>query len=135
MGRFVKDSDITRPFRDRLDQRAQSDWKFQAGLFSLQFAEEVAKQLQRKAMTRAQLAKLLGTSRAYVTQLLNGKTNLTIETLFRICNAVDIQPNIELKASVLEPSLLIRGESATYQIVLKGKSLPAKEMREYEEAH
>lgn len=133
MGRFVKGSEITRPFRERLEEKAQSDWKFQANVFSLQFAEAIAKQLERKDMTRAQLAKALGTSRAYVTQLLKGKTNLTVETLYRICHAVDIQPNIGLNEPVFDLSTMTRGESGRDELILKGKPLQAKEVGDYEE--
>lgn len=135
MGRFVKESEITRRFRERLEEKAESDWKFQASVFSLEFAEAIAKQLDRKDMSRAQLAKALGTSRAYVTQLLKGKTNLTVETLYKICHAVDIQPNIALTEPTFDPSRMTRGESGTDELILKGKPLQAREVGDYEEVH
>lgn len=135
MGHFVRDSEITRHFRDRVEEKAESDWKFQASVFSLEFAETVAKQLDRKEMSRAQLAKVLGTSRAYVTQLLKGKTNLTLETLYKICHAVDIQPSIALTESTFDPTTMTRGVSGKDELVLKGKPLRTREVGEYEEVH
>lgn len=43
--------------------------------------ERLAEMMSEKALSKADLARALGTSRAYVTNLLSGRTNLTLRTL------------------------------------------------------
>jgi transcriptional regulator with XRE-family HTH domain len=55
----------------------------------LRVAEEVFLALERCGITRAELARRLGTSPAYVTKVLRGNANFTIETLARLAHALD----------------------------------------------
>jgi transcriptional regulator with XRE-family HTH domain len=47
-------------------------------------AETIAKLMARQKVSKADLARRLGKSRAWVTQLLSGKTNMTVRTLAEV---------------------------------------------------
>ncbi len=50
----------------------------------LEFTAELYQLLQRKGMTKADLARAIGTSQAYVTKVFRGDANFTIETMVRL---------------------------------------------------
>lgn len=51
---------------------------------SLEFTEEVIARMEALGISRAELARRLGTSPAYITKLLRGTTNFTLDTMIRI---------------------------------------------------
>ena len=46
---------------------------------------------ERKALTQKQLAERMNCSQQYISKILKGKENLSLETLTKIENALDIQ--------------------------------------------
>jgi transcriptional regulator with XRE-family HTH domain len=58
--------------------------------------EVIAAEMAKKGMTKAALAKELGRSKAYVSQLLGGSRNMTLRTLAEIAHALDVQPEFRL---------------------------------------
>lgn len=54
-----------------------------------EFIEEVCHLLEEKNVSRAELARRLGTSRAYVTKLLDGNANFTLATMVKVAMALD----------------------------------------------
>lgn len=50
---------------------------------------EVARAMEERGISRAELARRLGTSKAYVTKILRGDANFTLETLARLAHALD----------------------------------------------
>jgi transcriptional regulator with XRE-family HTH domain len=66
----------------------------------LAFAEQLEELLERRHMSRADLARRLGTSRAYVTRVLRAEFNLTLETIIRIGLALDARFVIGLQPTV-----------------------------------
>jgi DNA-binding phage protein len=59
-------------------------------------AWQLSKEMKRQGMSKAQLAKLMNTSRAQVDRILNAKGNVTIETLQRAAALVGRQLRLEL---------------------------------------
>ena len=59
-------------------------------------AWQLSKEMKRQGMSKAQLAKLMNTSRAQVDRILNAKGNVTIETLQRAAELVGRQLRLEL---------------------------------------
>ncbi|TAK72259.1 MAG: XRE family transcriptional regulator, partial [Dehalococcoidia bacterium] len=49
-----------------------------------------------RGVSRAELAERLGTSRAYVTKLLEGQENMTVKTLVRVANALEMKVAMKL---------------------------------------
>ena len=64
----------------------------------LAFAEQLEELLERRHMSRADLARRLGTSRAYVTRVLRAEFNLTLETMIRIGLALDARVSLGMVA-------------------------------------
>lgn len=52
--------------------------------------------LEDKGVSKSELARRLGKSRAYVTQVLSGSRNMTLGSLSDFCFALDIEPKIVL---------------------------------------
>lgn len=55
----------------------------------LDFTEDLARIMDNKDISRAELAKLVGTSPAYITKVFSGDANFTIETMTKFALAVD----------------------------------------------
>ena len=53
--------------------------------------------MQGQGITRSELAERLGTSRAFVTKLLSSHENLTMKTLVRVANALEMKVELRLR--------------------------------------
>lgn len=56
--------------------------------------EVISKLMEKKKVNKTQLADLLGRSKGYVTQLLNGRANMTLRTISNVFVALEAQLNI-----------------------------------------
>ncbi len=54
-----------------------------------EFTEDLCRLMEQRGVTKAELAKRLGSSPAYVTKALQGNTNFTIESMVRLTRALD----------------------------------------------
>ncbi len=54
----------------------------------IEFVEGLAREMEIRSITRAQLAGRIGASAAYITKVLRGDTNFTIETMVKLARAV-----------------------------------------------
>ncbi len=54
-----------------------------------EFIEDIFKLMEQKGVTAAELARRMDSSPAYVTRMLRGNTNFTIESMVRIAKALD----------------------------------------------
>jgi transcriptional regulator with XRE-family HTH domain len=52
---------------------------------------QISSAMQLHDVSRSELAERLGTSRAYVTKLLDGQENMTLKTLVRVANALEMK--------------------------------------------
>jgi transcriptional regulator with XRE-family HTH domain len=62
----------------------------------LDFAQKLGELLEARNMSRAELARRLGTSRAYVTRVLRAEFNLTLESMVKIALALDARVSLDL---------------------------------------
>ena len=67
-----------------------------AELAMLSFSEDVLEAMQAKSVTRAELARRLGTSPGHVTRLLSGSGNLTLATMTRMAFALGLELHTSL---------------------------------------
>jgi len=58
--------------------------------------EDLLVLLEDRQVTKADLAKKLGKSRSFVTQLLSGSRNMTLGTLSDICTVLDAKPSVRI---------------------------------------
>lgn len=67
---------------------------------AFKIAVQVQNRLHELNITQKDFADRLGVSRSYVTQILKGKTNMTISSLVKIASVLDMEPEINLKSYV-----------------------------------
>jgi len=70
--------------------------EFQKSNFILDVTEEICKILSEKNITRQELAEKLGKSKGFVSQILNGSRNMTLNTLVDVCIALDCTPRVKI---------------------------------------
>ena len=66
-----------------------------------EYLSRLSGHLRRRGMTQEQLGEVIGYSGAGVSSLLSGKTPLKIETLYEICDTLEINAPALLKESEL----------------------------------
>jgi transcriptional regulator with XRE-family HTH domain len=81
----------------------EKETEFLAAETARRFILEVEELMERRRITKAELARRMGISRARVTSLLNGRGNLTIRSMTAIAHALGRRPVIGLRR--LPPSL------------------------------
>lgn len=54
-----------------------------------EFTEDLARLMKEQGVTRAELARRLGTSRAYITKMLGGNANFTLLTMVKLAMVLD----------------------------------------------
>ena len=74
-------------FKDLFDTARQRD-TFQTAKIILDFTEGLYGLMQENKISRVELAKRLGSSPAYITKVLRGDINFTVETMVRLAKAV-----------------------------------------------
>lgn len=60
------------------------------------FTEALVRRMEEQGMSRAELARRLGTSQAYVTKVLRGNVNFTLATLVRLGQATGAEVRLDL---------------------------------------
>jgi transcriptional regulator with XRE-family HTH domain len=68
----------------------------QEGLI-LEVAEQVWAALERRGVSKQELAQRLGTGKSHVTQVLNGGRNMTLRTLSDIAEALNQRVHVQLR--------------------------------------
>ncbi|MEZ2758917.1 helix-turn-helix domain-containing protein [Providencia vermicola] len=58
--------------------------------------EDILIAMEDAGITQHKLANILGKSKSFVSQILNGKRNMTLRTLSNICFALDLKPTINI---------------------------------------
>lgn len=93
-------------------------WGFELAV--LDFADQVDTELERREMTRAELAERAGVKPSYISRVLNNPENITLQTLFRLANALEMDVKIDLKARRKE-----KAERPKVRRVQKGATVAA----------
>lgn len=76
------------PFADLFERFEQTDAYHIDGA-KVEISERIYVAMEEQGVSKAELARRLGKSRAYVTKILQGNVNFTIESLVRIARALD----------------------------------------------
>lgn len=72
----------------RFIRKAEASVDYWVDLPISQFGEDVCRLMDEQGVSRAELARRLGTSRAYVTKLLGGNANFTLHTMTKVAMAL-----------------------------------------------
>jgi transcriptional regulator with XRE-family HTH domain len=75
------------------------DPEFVADYLKSKFINEILEILDKKNISKSDLAKLMGKSRQYISRILNETVNFTLDTLAQISCALDEDINIKLGSS------------------------------------
>lgn len=77
-------------FKSLIEKARQHD-AYHAAKVTLDFTEDLVRLMEQREVSNAELAKKIGSSPAYVTKVLRGDTNFTIETMVRLVRVLDGQ--------------------------------------------
>jgi transcriptional regulator with XRE-family HTH domain len=81
---------------DKLIQTAERSAVYWAEAAWLQFTEDLHGLMLARNVTRAELARRLGVSPAYITKVFRGTANLTLESMCRLTLAFDASPRLHV---------------------------------------
>jgi transcriptional regulator with XRE-family HTH domain len=76
--------------------RHEDDPEYWVEYLKLVFSEEIGRMMDERGVSQAELARRLGTSRAYVAKLLHSTANLTLATMAKLALALDAQVELKL---------------------------------------
>ena len=74
---------------DELFQRAEKHTDYWVELAKLEFTEEMLARMKEAGVKKSQLAASLGAKPAFVTRLVSGHNNFTLETMVRVARALN----------------------------------------------
>ncbi|MDA2911771.1 helix-turn-helix transcriptional regulator [Nitrospiraceae bacterium AH_259_D15_M11_P09] len=95
---------------EQLD-KLQEDFDFRLEGFILDLTRQICGIIEAKNITRAELARKMGVSKAYITEILTGQPNLTLESMLKIADALDSQ----LRVSIGDQSVTKANVSSSFQ--------------------
>lgn len=81
---------------DRLYREAERHEDYWAAHAALDFTEQVCREMERLGVTRAELARRMETSPAYVSKILRGESNFTMASMVKLTRALGVPLRIEL---------------------------------------
>jgi transcriptional regulator with XRE-family HTH domain len=73
----------------KLFKEAETHPDYWMGIPVLEFTEDLCRIMKEKKVSRAELARRIGSSRAYITKLLGGGANFTLLTMVKLAMALD----------------------------------------------
>lgn len=73
----------------RLLLEAEESLEYWTESVILEFTEDLARVMDEQNISRAQLARRLGTSQAYITKILSGNANFTLATMTKLVRAIN----------------------------------------------
>ena len=83
-----------------LTEEFESTLEYQVESASFNISIQVYNRIKELGLTQKELAEKLGVSKSYVSQILKGKSNMTIETIIKLGTVLDLAPVISLTPKV-----------------------------------
>jgi transcriptional regulator with XRE-family HTH domain len=85
-----------RSFKELFDEaRRHPDYRYEGTI--LEFTEALFNAMDEQGVSRAELARRLGTSQAYVTRVLRGNANFTLKTMNKLAFALGLELEVVLR--------------------------------------
>lgn len=78
--------------------RLENTEAYQLDALKVELCEQVYSIMEQEKISKAELARRLQTSRAYVTKLLQGSANFTLESLVKVARALKCNVTVSLRA-------------------------------------
>jgi transcriptional regulator with XRE-family HTH domain len=101
---------MARTFVEKVTATREGKRVFEQERAILDVTELISKLMARQNVSRAELARRLGKSKAYVTQLLDGRTNITLRTISDVLFAPD--SSLRVRAESLSAVAVARSRRA-----------------------
>lgn len=102
--------------RARLN-RKKKDPAYQAERLALAVTEEISRRMQEEGVTKAELARRLGVSKARITHLLNGSPNLTLRTIASVAVALGSEVDLRIRDWASSPESLLEDQGPSHQMI------------------
>jgi plasmid maintenance system antidote protein VapI len=100
-------------------ERSKERERFWVETAILEFTEEMAARMEELGVTNSQMADRLKVNPAYVTKLLRGNNNFTIETMVKISRALDSELRVHLQPGGTVSqwvNVVFNGDSPTHSL-------------------
>lgn len=87
------------PRVQKIAQEARNTVEYKEEMLFLEITERIVALMEAAGVTKAELARRLCCTPAYITKLLSGSTNFTVNTLLRIGDALDADLRVSLEGA------------------------------------
>lgn len=95
-------------------ERLEKSEEYELDALKVELCEQIYLIMEQEDIAKAELARRLKTSRAYITKLLQGSANFTLESLVKVARALDCNVSVTLRPKTeVEFSSLWRARSAS----------------------
>ena len=84
-------------FYEKMLRDVKGTLEFELEGVLLDLTEQIVQNMEREGLNRTELAKRLGVSNAYVTKLLTGQPNMTLETVVKVARALRCEAYLNLQ--------------------------------------
>jgi len=100
---------MDKEYFDRQRKEWENDPEYQAEVLILDLNDQICREMKTQKISRAELARRLGKSRAYVTRMLNGSPNFTMGSLVKVALAlgVKIEFNFVSNSTINKPKSIV----------------------------
>lgn len=89
---------------NKLFRRSEQSLGYWIAGVEVEFTEELARVMGEKRVSRAELARRIGSSQAYITKVLRGNVNFTMATMVKLARALDMDLKLRLAPRDVEAS-------------------------------
>jgi transcriptional regulator with XRE-family HTH domain len=116
-------------YRRWIEQVEKTD-AYQAAGLELEFTEELCRVMEEQRVSRAELARRVGTSPAYITKILRGNTNFTLATMSKLAGALGMEVRLHVAGrgsrTVWKDVLRVTGSWPEEALVVQGRFQPGE---------
>ena len=96
-------------YKERIDGLENTiEYKIESIAFDI--SVQIYKQMEKLGINKKDLAEKLNVSKSYITQLLKGKSNMTIETLIKVAEALGMTLQIKLVEKTVNTEVDIQND-------------------------
>jgi len=96
-------------YKERIDGLENTiEYKIESIAFDI--SVQIYKQMEKLGINKKELAEKLNVSKSYITQLLKGKSNMTIETLIKVAEALGMTLQIKLVEKTVNTEVDIQND-------------------------
>lgn len=115
---LTTNEDIKAAFSGLFDNRTEQERRDDAAqMVSFRYLSEVERLMQERGLTKRDIAKAVGTSPSYITQLFRGDRLLNLDMLARLEAAFDVKFLIEARQSAALPVNVVNSTGRVVQLV------------------